>query len=72
MVCRNVIFSSVSCFSVQLTQDWHSSIRLERPSKTKCAPASGLASETPITDAAVTPEPPPDTIQVSSFVSGSL
>ena len=65
---RSAFFSSESCSLVQPIHDCVDSINDERPRRMKCAPAFGLACATPMTDAAVTPEPPPETSQVSSLV----
>ena len=69
---RRAIFCCSSCCSSQSIQLWVSSIRLDLPNKMKWALASVLALATPIIDAAVTPEPPPETNQVSLLVNGVL
>ena len=66
------IFRALSCSSLQSSQPDVSSISALRPNSKKVAPAPLLALETPIIDAAVTPEPPPLTNQISSDSSGLI
>ena len=67
---RSSIFLVLSCSSLQSSQVEVSSSSLLLPSSKNVAEAPWLAFETPIIEAAVTPEPPPLTIQMSSDLRG--
>ena len=68
--CRRAFFSSINWSSDQLIHSAVDSMSFDRPSNSKFAPAPLLAVATPMTEAAVTPEPPPETNHVSSEVKG--